>query len=71
MITTITVTGTIEAATAIPIMMTFTGMKITITIISRPRRKREEGVGSQHRYGTISNFHYRQFLFIIIYMIFF
>lgn len=53
MITTITVTGTIEAATAIPIMMTFTGMKITITIISRPQRKREEGVGNQHRYGTI------------------
>lgn len=64
MITTITVTGIIEAATAIHITMTFTGMKITIMIISRSPRKREEGAGSQHRYGIIQSNYYKLILYI-------
>lgn len=48
MITTITGTGIIEAATVTPIMMTITGMKITITIIRRHRRNPEEGEAGNH-----------------------
>lgn len=50
MITTITGMGIIEAATVIPIMMTITGMKITIMIIRRRHHKPEGEVGSHNRW---------------------
>lgn len=50
MITTITVTGIIEAATVTPIMMTFTGMRNTITITRRHHRKLEGEADSHNRW---------------------
>lgn len=50
MITTITGMGIIEAATVIPIMMTITGMKITIMIIRRHQRKVEGEAGNHNRW---------------------
>lgn len=50
MITTITVTGIIEVATVTPIMMTITGMKITIMITRHHHRKREGEADSHNRW---------------------
>lgn len=51
MITTITVTGTIEADTVIPIMMSITGMKTIITIMRRLQRNLEgEAAGNHNRW---------------------
>lgn len=50
MITIITVTGIIEAATVTPIMMTTIVMKITITITRRQHRKLEGEAGNHNRW---------------------
>lgn len=67
MITTITGTGIIEAATVIHIMMTITGMKITITIMPRRRRRKPEGeAGNHNRWVAYWNFFS---VFIIFFLI--
>lgn len=53
MITTITGTGIIEAATVTPIMMTITGTKITIMITRRRRRKLEGEADSHNRWVAL------------------
>lgn len=53
MITTITVTGIIEAATVTPIMMTITVTKNTIMITRRNHRKPEGEAGSHNRWVAI------------------
>lgn len=50
MITTITVTGIIEAATVTPITTTITGMKITITITHHRHHKLEGEAVSHNRW---------------------
>lgn len=56
MITTITGTGIIEAATVTPIMTTISGTKITITITRRRRHKPEGEAGSHNRWVALFKF---------------
>lgn len=60
MITTITGTGIIEAATVIPITMTITVTKITITITRRHHHKPEGEAASHNRWVAFTN------LFILV-----
>lgn len=69
MITTITGTGIIEAATVTPIMMTITGMKITIMIIRRRRRNPEGEAGNHNRWVAYWNCFPLLFFFFIFLII--